>query len=158
MADAPGHDSRAVANQILSMAAERGIGLTVMQLLKLIYFAHGWFLAEFGVPLTKDKPQAWQYGPVYPLVYRNAPRSGVMISGSLVEPLSGAAVLDTFTPDEVAAMDAVVEGYGRIHAFALSQLTHKAGSPWDRAYKELGPYSVIPDEWIQDYFAGLKAA
>ena len=158
MADTAGHDSRAVANRILRLAQERGIGLTIMQLLKLIYFSHGWFLASSGHPLTRDSAEAWQYGPVYPLVYRNAPRSGVTICGDLVDPATRLPVTDTFTPEEMSTMEAVVDGYGRMHAFQLSKLTHEEGSPWHRAYNELGAYSDIPNDWIAEYFRGIKAA
>lgn len=153
-----GHDSRAVANKILLVAQERGVKLTIMQLLKLIYFAHGWLLASCDRPLTRDKPQAWQYGPVYPLVYRSAPRTGVEISGLLSDDFTDSPVLEEFSAEEIATIGEVVDGYGRMHAFNLSRLTHQDGSPWHRAYHQRGAYSEIPDEWIADYFKGLKAA
>jgi uncharacterized phage-associated protein len=158
MSDRTGHDSRAVANKILELASERGIELTIMQLLKLVFFSHGWHLARCGEPLTKDSAEAWQYGPVYPLVYRGAPRVGAQVSGAVADFRSKIPIVDDFSPEEVETMTAVVEGYGPMHAFRLSQLTHEDGSPWHRAYKELGVYSDIPDDWIAAYFKAKQAA
>lgn len=158
MAHDQGHDSRAVANRILEIAKASGIELTIMQLLKLTYFSHGWLLAGCGKPLTKDHAQAWQHGPVYPLVYRAAPRAGVTINGPICDPRTKVAFRENFDQNEVATMTEVVGGYGRMHAFLLSRLTHEKGSPWDRAYHELGPYADIPDAWIEQYFKSQRAA
>src|SRR5579862_1609210 len=120
MANATGHDSRAVANRILEAARARGISLTIMQLLKLVYYAHGWNLAAYGEPLTRDAAEAWQYGPVYPTVYR-ALKNGTEIVGPVRDFRTGVAVVDNFSPTEEAIIDFVVDNYGRMHAFQLSQ-------------------------------------
>ena len=39
------YDARAVANFLLDLADERSVPLTQMSLLKILYFAHGWYLA-----------------------------------------------------------------------------------------------------------------
>ncbi|MBV9510077.1 MAG: DUF4065 domain-containing protein, partial [Caulobacteraceae bacterium] len=82
------HDSRTVANRFLELARERGQMLTPMQLLKLVYIAHGWMLGLAGRPLIRDEVQAWQYGPVIPPLY-NAVRSYRRdpVSQSLAQPI-----------------------------------------------------------------------
>ena len=55
------HEPLAIANKVLGVASERGISLTIMQLIKLVYFAHGWSLTLLGKPLVNDEPQAWQH-------------------------------------------------------------------------------------------------
>src|SRR5437870_2146380 len=42
------HDSRTVANHFLRLAREKGDFLTPMQVLKLVYIAHGWMLGLYG--------------------------------------------------------------------------------------------------------------
>lgn len=55
------HDARAVANYMLAVAEKKGMTLTPMQVLKLVYLAHGWSLAWFGRPLIRDDVEAWDY-------------------------------------------------------------------------------------------------
>ena len=59
----------AVANAILTAARAQGILLTPLQLAKLVYIAHGWWLAHSGQPLSPDEVQAWKYGPLIPALY-----------------------------------------------------------------------------------------
>jgi uncharacterized phage-associated protein len=63
------HDPRAIANHILRLRSEEGKSLTIMQLIKLVYFADGWSMELLGKPLSRDNAQAWKFGPVYPTVY-----------------------------------------------------------------------------------------
>jgi uncharacterized phage-associated protein len=47
----PPYDARAIANLLLEFAETRNVRLTQIALLKLLYFAHGWYLARTGKPL-----------------------------------------------------------------------------------------------------------
>ena len=60
------YDSRTVANEFLKLADKDNDTLTPMQLLKLVFIAHGWCLGLLGRHLIKDSIEAWQYGPVIP--------------------------------------------------------------------------------------------
>lgn len=153
-----GHDSRAVANELLRIARSQNITLTIMQLIKLAFFAHGWSLAVLGRPLTKDAPQAWQYGPVFPLIYKSYTGTG---SSAITEPIkdkkTDIEITESFEPAEIEVMKSVVNGYGRMHAYELSNITHAPGSPWDTTLREKGLYSPIPNDVIRSYFNALKA-
>ncbi len=46
-----GHDSRAVANRLIDHADEEDGLVTILQLVKFVYFAHGWTLAVYDRPL-----------------------------------------------------------------------------------------------------------
>jgi uncharacterized phage-associated protein len=59
-----------VADEILKIAKRKGLHITPMQLLKLVYIAHGWSLAILGRDLFPDRIEAWKYGPVIPDLYR----------------------------------------------------------------------------------------
>ena len=43
--------------------------LTNLKLNKLLYYAQGEYLARTGKPLFDDEIQAWDYGPVVPVIY-----------------------------------------------------------------------------------------
>lgn len=154
-----GHDSRAVANEILKVAKEKALPITLMQLLKLLFFAHGWSLAMLNKPLSKHQAEAWQYGPVFPPVYKAFSGSGsTPITQMISNKDTGMVFMESFDDNEKETIRDVVEGYGATHAYALSKMTHEDGTPWARTVKELGLYSTIPDEWIKEYFSAIRSA
>ena len=151
------HDPRAIANRILDIREEAGKPITIMQLIKLAYIADGWSLALLGKPLSNEAPEAWQYGPVFRSVY-NA------FSGTGSRPVSGRAcvrgtsipIAEEFSKDEEAILRMVVESYGKLSAFTLSNLTHQRGTPWSTAY-DRGTYSEIDTAEMRRHFDALKA-
>ena len=151
------HDPRAIANKILDIRSETGEPLTIMQLIKLAYIADGWSLALLGKPLANEKPEAWQYGPVFRSIYR-------AFSGIGARPVTGRACIrgtsipvnEEFSPEEEKILRMVVKSYGKLSAFNLSNLTHQAGTPWSKAY-EKGLYTEIDTDEMRQHFESLKA-
>ncbi len=143
-------NSATVANRFLELAGERGDALTPMQVLKLVYIAHGWMLGLHGRPLISEEVQAWQYGPVIPELY-NAIRQFKS------QPVSqrvrgGEGKLD---PQEASIVAQVYEIYGKKSGPALSRLTHQLGGPWHRVYRPGSFGDVIPNDLIEDHYATL---
>ena len=62
------HSSIRIAVEFLELAKNQTHykEITTMQLLKLVYIAHGWMLGLYDKPLISDEVEAWQYGPVIP--------------------------------------------------------------------------------------------
>lgn len=141
-------DSLNVANRLLNLAQAKGDSMTPMQVIKLVYLAHGWTLGLLGRPLIKDDVQAWQYGPVVPRLYsamrnyRSQPVQG---------PLHGAAPAEIPAPEQ-SIIDQVYAIYGHLSGPALSRLTHVPGSPWHTVYKPGSFGIVIPNDIIEDYY------
>lgn len=153
------HDARAIANYMLERAEERGIkGLTLMQLLKLVYLAHGWSLAFDEKPLVGQTPQAWQYGPVYPHIYKALSKyGGNPIKERIKDKLTGAEFRPVGLTDvQEKVIDAVLESYGKKHAFDLSGITHQPGGPWDKTFHNVGPYKDIPLDVMREHYQALK--
>ncbi len=146
------HDSRAIANRFLALAEEHNDTLTPMQVLKLVYIAHGWRLGLYGTPLISDEVEAWQYGPVIPVLY-NAMRQ---YGGN---PVKGRLRVDRDDPalrsDERSVIEQVYEIYGSMSGPALSRLTHAKNSPWDRTYKPGRFGVVISNDLIEDHYERL---
>lgn len=153
------YDSRAVANEILGIAQSMDKKLTLMQLTKLVYLAHGWSLALLERPLTANAPQAWQYGPVYPHVYK-------AFKGYQSKPIrdlardknTGVVYSGDFDDQEEELMRSVVSGYGDMHAFRLSDIMHRDGTPWKYTIDTDGLYKEIPDRVIKEHFEKLAEA
>ena len=158
--------SPAIANEFIRMAAADGKGLTQMQIQKLVYIANGWNLAIHGRPLTADEPQAWAYGPVYSELHRalrafgrnevsREIRNEDFIPGVFEDDPADVAIAN-LTDDERAVVQRVYADYGRFHAFQLSALTHREGTPWTQVYKDgSGKFDEIPSEMIRDHFVEL---
>jgi uncharacterized phage-associated protein len=158
----------AVANSLLSECEDRGIQVTPMKLQKLLYLAHGYYLAVAGEPLTDEDFEAWQYGPVSPTIYHDLKDQGAnfvppgrRISYTYWNDKGG---IDHSTP-EVPKIDSkawriidfVLDTYGAKSAVYLSDLTHKVGSPWERT-KASGPIRrnmKIGNDLIGSYFRDL---
>ena len=58
------YDARAVANFLLDYADEKKVKVTLLSILKMIYYAHGWYLTHREQPLVDQPFEAWPYGPV----------------------------------------------------------------------------------------------
>lgn len=150
-------DARAIANAILDVSHKRGTDVTLMQLIKLVYLAHGWWLAFSREPLTSSDPQAWQYGPVHPQVYKAFKKFG---SSPITErAIDGSTRLEyrEALPEEVRdLLEGVVDSYGDMHAFKLSDIMHQPGTPWSITKDNTGLYSPIPSDLIRRHFDELR--
>lgn len=150
------HDPRAIANAILDIRAESGKPLTIMQLIKLAYIADGWSMVLGDGPLIDESPEAWQYGPVYPSIY-NA------FSGIGSKPVSKRAcvegtdipIIGDLSENETKILRMVVNSYGKLSAYGLSQLTHKPETPWSKAF-ERAPYAPLDIADMIEHFESLK--
>lgn len=153
------HDARAIANVMLDRASERQMPLTLMQLLKLLYFAHGWSLAFHERPLIFNAPQAWQHGPVYPRVYKELSGIGSdVIRKRIVERGTGNVLYpDHLSDGQSQLIDDVLQSYGDRHAFRLSNITHQSGTPWEYTINNIGVYKDIPEDLMRSHFLQLRA-
>lgn len=165
-------DARAVANYFLEKAKEQGKSLTPMQLVKLVYIAHGWRLAWYDHPLIGDDVEAWRYGPVIASVYHAFKKYGrdpivrptygeydLVIDIGLVDPndkvIKPKPIAQRFSSDEKRVMDEILRTYGKLTGLQLSKLTHEPGSPWEQAYRPGGGNRVIGNDIIKTHFLEL---
>lgn len=144
--------SKTVANEFIKLAREAGESLTPMQVLKLVYIAHGWMLALYHRPLISDEVQAWQYGPVIPVLYNQvrAYRSGPVkaVDAAYGENLDG---------HEADIVRQVFEQYGHMSGPALSRITHANNTPWALTYEPNSFGIVIPNDLIEDHYSRLAS-
>lgn len=109
--------------------------ITQMQVVKLLYFAYGRFLAKNNKRLFSSPILHLQYGPVVEEVHQR---------------FRGMVVLDPDKPDKQAFEDynlvssdveisnllqKIDEDYSDYTASGLSRITHRAGSPWSMTEK-----------------------
>lgn len=157
----PPYDARSVANLLLSAMGGRGLAVSNLPLQKLLYFAHGIMLTRHGVPLVDGYFEAWEFGPVHPLVYGSFKAFG---SDSITAPATrrdlrtgNICVLPPPRDERVdAIIDLVVSSLGRQRAGRLVHISHAAGGPWDAVANQTGTKSRyglrIPDKLIRERF------
>ncbi len=139
--------AQTIADDILKLAKRRELSLTPMQLMKLVYISYGWYLAMNGNRLFDDKIEAWKYGPVIPSLYHATKHfRGEVIPGHLV---SDAPVT---RPDLEAFLGSIVDNYGQFSGIALSNLTHRPGTPWQRVFRHDVMGIEIPDDYIREHY------
>lgn len=155
------YDPRSMANLLLDEADRLAITVTNLSLQKLLYFAHGLSLTEDGKPLVSGYFEAWQHGPVHPLVYhafKDAGRSHISFRAKGVDILTGQSrslpVIDD--PQALRFVLKVLIAYGRLSPGSLIDVTHAKGGPWDFIVKK-SEHSIvlgmrIPDDVILERF------
>ena len=164
-----GYPSKAVANAFLDIAREHGATLTPLKLQKLVYIAHGWSLGLTNSPLVADEhPEAWQYGPVFPGLYHEFKEFGKgPISKKATELNFGGPGLafDVVEPEVLhddkltwSLLRRVWDQYGKFGGIGLSELTHKAGTPWEQIWSQSRGIknADIPDSLIQEHYKQLR--
>lgn len=148
------HDVYGIANAILEQSPNHGIKkITPMKLLKLVYIAHGWSCAFHTIPLVKELPHAWKYGPVYPKVYNKLEKYiGEPIPNLLFDKKTGEIYTASLSEPQKSLIACILKNYGKLYATELSNLTHQEGSPWDITVKTTGYYTPIPLEIIRMHY------
>ncbi|UCA46162.1 Panacea domain-containing protein [Pseudochrobactrum sp. XF203] len=132
------------------MAERSGWSLSNLELQKLIYLAHMFFLGRTGEPLVNGHFEAWDYGPVHPELYRVARIFG----RNKVENIFHN------TPDlprgrEQEILDEAYDNIGKVGAGRLVNATHRKDGAWERNYVPGERHSLIPTQHIIEEYQGL---
>ncbi|WP_347460883.1 type II toxin-antitoxin system antitoxin SocA domain-containing protein [Acinetobacter sp. ANC 7454] len=151
------HTALQVANRIIELGRSKTPAqhYTPMQLLKLVYIAHGWMLGICSTPLITEQVEAWKYGPVIPDLYQHVKKYGANPIfdeklGNFFQNMQSSE----FTNDENSILNFVVDTYGNIDGIRLSQITHAADTPWSNTFKN-GWGDVIPTDLIAHHYRQL---
>ena len=135
---------------ILSVAkrlGERsGWTLTNLQMQKMSYIAHMFYLGETNEPLVDGTFQAWDLGSVHPVLYHEVKRYGA----DPVQPEAFAHVEKV--PDHHGGarfLDAAVDELPRNRLVAI---THWEQGAWAKNYSPFGRGELIPNSDILNEF------
>jgi len=147
--------SLSAAQYILNRARMTGDpSLTPMQLLKLVYIAHGYMLGVYGRPLLNEAVEAWQYGPVVPSLYHQIKT----YRSSPVAAVPGITEQVQFDQQEQQVLDFVTQVYGRHNGIVLSAATHQPGTPWQQTWSRFGKNAPISNDLIEAFYANLRSS
>lgn len=165
MNEKTGYPVKAIANYFLRRHRKEGI--TPLKIQKLVYIAYGWYLAYHEDPLINDEyPEAWTHGPVFPTLYREfrhrrhlpimdlATNAYLDANGNFVEEIPE---IDKGDEDALEFLGEVWKAYGQYTALQLSELCHRAGTPWaETRKKDARRNAHISDGIIRKYYRELR--
>lgn len=145
----PPHTSLWIADYILAHAQKP---LTSIEINKLVYLAHGWYLGFKGTPLILDTIEAWEHGPVIPTLLYTFRRYGnnqidtlelcqtKIRSDDLHEQekfeVRKKELFSRFSNDENVIMDSVIEKWEKHSENELLGHTSSKEDPWYEIYYE----------------------
>ncbi|MFI3238351.1 MAG: DUF4065 domain-containing protein [Lachnospiraceae bacterium] len=113
-----------VVNYILANLGE----VTPLALEKLLAFSNGVNYAMNGNQLMADECQAWQHGPVYPVVYARYKSYGYKPIDSGIKSNHG-CMLSKLSTDEMKAIDLTICTFGLYSPRTLEMVSHTQ-MPW----------------------------
>jgi uncharacterized phage-associated protein len=148
--------ARGVANVFIRLAQAEGKPLTPMQIMKLVYIAHGWSLAVRHRPLITDRIEAWKYGPVIPDLYQAVKEYG---SAPVTVPVkAGLFGGDAVPPDEEEQefVERVYKLYRGFNGIQLSAMTHRPDTPWSQTWAPNLMNAEVSNDLIADHYRRLK--
>lgn len=148
-------NSRIVANEFIRLSAKHNRPPTPMKLMKLVYIGHGFSLGLDGLPLIREGVRAWRYGPVIPDLYQKVKVYG---ANPITQPLRGSIFgsdRGSLTERECDIIRQTYDQYGHLNGIELSELTHRAGTPWSLTWQEGGQGTVISPDLIAEYYRKL---
>jgi len=125
-----------------------------MKLQKIVYYCQSWSLAWDGVPLFNEDFEAWANGPVCPQLF--AAHTGVfsVLPGHFREFTTPNL---EFSESSIESMNVVIEDYGHMEPYWLSEMTH-IELPWRDARVGVSPgepsKNLISKDSLQSYYEG----
>ena len=127
--------------------------LTNLQLQKMLYLAQMFYLGQRGERLLNGSFEAWDYGPVLPLVYSQVKTFG---SGPIRNVFYG--VSDVQDLNRADMLDQACDQLSQMSAGRLVSITHWKDGAWAKNYVPGARGITIPDPDIIDEYRKRTAA
>lgn len=156
--DTAPYDCRIVANTFLAIAAKDGKSLTNLHIQKYVYFAQGYYYADFKKPLVEEMFQAWKYGPVIPGLYeefKHFKGSAISELYQAYDPVEKVVFVPLVNKDDRRFLKKIYNLFKDVSAIDLSKMSHEKDGPWDKVYVENNQSKEIPLEFMAEYFSKL---
>lgn len=144
--------SSTIAGYFIEKSTKERAPLSVFQLIKLTYIAHGWHLALYDSPLISDRIEAWKYGPVMPSLFSffmglNLTKDD-LVTNLLIEEAS------CIKPIHRELLNKVYAKYNRISGVELTNLMHGEDTPWYKVWNnEAGKDKPIENIDTKAYYS-----
>lgn len=131
-----------IAEYVVSKCNDDGYPISNLQLQKIMYFIQKSYLKSTGSPAFSDVIEAWQFGPVVPVVYYHYCGYGAMY---ITENHDNSSI----NPEDREKFDDVILAKRSVNPWDLVEETHKSGGAWDKVFENgIGNRKIIPIDLI----------
>lgn len=155
------YNATSIANFFIRKGIEDGKPVDQMKVQKLVYFAHGWYLAITNQPLINEAVEAWRFGPVIPSLYHSLKHSGNQTITNAI-PEQEDSTIDESEQEVHAYLTGIWNLYSPLTGIQLANMTHEDQSPWANISKEFSNQipadKDIDNEVIKQYFLNQRKA
>lgn len=145
------YDSLDVANFIVKYSNEKGYAINNIKLQKILYFIQAGFLVRYDRPCFRDDIEAWNFGPVVPIVYyAYLPYGGKNISYYRNQSNKATKIAD----EHRTLIGQVVDACQKYTNFQLIDITcHQ--KPYTEVYNSYSTTAIKLDT-LKKYFSGQE--
>lgn len=135
-------DALTLAKYVVSKCVQEDYPISNLQLQKILYYIQRFFLQKKDIPAFYDDIEAWQFGPVVPIVYYHFCGFGAM-------PIFSTYKI-TAPLENKEDIDLIVEEKRILKPWDLVEETHKPDGAWSKVYRNgEGNHEVIPVDLIR---------
>jgi len=137
------------SDHAINMADMQDSDLTNLKLQKLLYYAQGHYLAEFGKPLFDNDFVAWQHGPIIEDIYHDFKYNGSNLIGYKIGDQKKYDCFN-FLKDKEASklLEKTSEYYSQYSPWKLRNMSHEE-EPW----KNISIHDIISKESLHKFFS-----
>ena len=140
------YSANLIAKYIIKQCSECKKPISNLKLQKILYFVQAEFLVTTHKPCFEEKIEAWDFGPVVPLVYNK-----YKIFGGAIIPYIKTTSIFPFSKKEKELIDGIIEQCIKYSASELTILSLQ--KPWEEASKQ--SIKTISTASIMDYYTKL---
>lgn len=136
-------DATKLAQYIIKKCFRDNAPISNLQLQKILYFIQVEFLKNFNCICFHDEIEAWMFGPVVPVVYREYQLYGAL--PIKIDYIDTELLLKEFTKKKQNKIDDIINIRKKQSAWDMVHETHKKGKAWDKIYRNgEGAFDIIP--------------
>lgn len=133
-----------IAKYIIARCNENGKTISNLKLQKILYFVQAEFLTVKDQPCFYEQIEAWDFGPVVPIVYHEYKVFGCasIPDISLDQPI--------INQNDTDLLNGIIDECSDYSASELVEITHNQ-APWKDAYRQYHN-AIISNESIKEFF------
>ena len=134
------------------LCEQSGWKYTNLELQKMIYLAHMFYLGDTNAPLVEGNFEAWKYGPVHPDLYYHISYFGA-------SPIKKIAFDDKikdlnlfFHKRQLKELNEAVKTFSPGSGPKLMEITHLDGGAWKKLYQEnVNNITISNQDILEEY-------
>jgi uncharacterized phage-associated protein len=144
------YQPKQIANFFIRKGVEENNHLNPMQVIKMTYIAHGWYLAFTDKPLINELVEAWKFGPViYSLYHKLKHYYNNPITEEIKVDVLAQKAFEQDTEIQ-RFLGSIWDKYKKYTGYQLSILTHAQNTPWAETIKPFKQTGYLPSNLIID--------